>query len=246
MLGAERFTAMGVHMHVAIAGWVLLVAVGVAHRLLPMFLLSHGSTERLSPVAVWLLAIGTGLLFAGHHAASPLPVLMAAAMIWGGVAAFLGQAAFFFAHRRKPTLDPGLRLAGGGVLFLAASLALAPFFVHHGLGSPRLATAYGLVLVVGAISLFVAGHYYKIVPFLVWYHRFGPLVGRQPVPRVTDLYRARPADVAGALLCVGVAGLATATLLDFERIARPAGLCFLAGASILFIQMWTISLRRPG
>ena len=31
-------------------------------------------------------------------------------------------------------------------------------------------------MLLGAIALFIAGHYYKIVPFLIWYHRFGPLV----------------------------------------------------------------------
>lgn len=45
-LGPKRFLAVSVHLHVAIFGWVLLTIVGVAHRLLPMFLLSHGATER--------------------------------------------------------------------------------------------------------------------------------------------------------------------------------------------------------
>lgn len=45
-LGADRLTALGVHMHVAIAGWVGLVVIGVARHLLPMFLLSHVDGDR--------------------------------------------------------------------------------------------------------------------------------------------------------------------------------------------------------
>ncbi|HSQ66895.1 MAG TPA: hypothetical protein VLM85_26935, partial [Polyangiaceae bacterium] len=42
----SRFVLLAAHVHVAIVGWVMLVMVGVAHRLLPMFLISHGATER--------------------------------------------------------------------------------------------------------------------------------------------------------------------------------------------------------
>lgn len=54
-LGTNRFLALGVHLHVAVAGWVTLVIVGVAHRLLPMFLLSHGASERPGRAAAGLI-----------------------------------------------------------------------------------------------------------------------------------------------------------------------------------------------
>src|SRR5690606_7418328 len=46
-LSAGRYAAIGVHLHVALAGWVLLVMIGVGQRLLPMFLLSHGAGDRM-------------------------------------------------------------------------------------------------------------------------------------------------------------------------------------------------------
>ena len=159
-LGAERFTALGVHLHVAIAGWVMLVIVGVAHRLLPMFLLSHGASERPGRVALTLLAGGSALLLLLHHALSPLAVWGVALLLAGGLGAFLVQATLFFRHRRKPTLDPGLRLAGIALVFTGAALTLAPFVIVHGVHAPRLATAYVLALILGGLSLFVGGHYY--------------------------------------------------------------------------------------
>lgn len=244
-LGAERFLAVGVHLHVAIAGWVMLVVVGVAHRLLPMFLLSHGAPEWPGGVAAALLGAGAALLLALHHALSPTLAWTVAALLGGGVLAFLAQAALFFRHKKKPALDAGLRLAALGVGFLALALGIAPFFLHAGLAAPRLATAYVLALVLGGLSLFVAGHYYKILPFLVWYHRFGPLIGKRAVPRVVDLYAARPANLAVALLGAGVAGLVLSTLLGAGTAARPAAALFALGAGIVTYQMWTISRRRP-
>jgi len=114
----------------------------------------------------------------------------------------------------------------------------------QGLESPRIATAYVLALLT-AISLFVAGHYYKILPFLIWFHRFGPLVGKGPVPRVADLYSARWGNAAAGLLIAGALGLIAAPLSGVVALARPAALLFAAGAVIVAAQMLNISLRRP-
>lgn len=245
-LGGDRFTALAVHLHVAVAGWVLLVVVGVAHRLLPMFLLSHGAPEGPGKVAGALLGSGAGTLLVLHHHLTPAVRWGVAALLGAGLSALLVQAALFFRHRRKPALDPGLRLAALSLAFLGAALVLAPFFLVHGARAPRVATAYVLALVLGGPGLFVAGHYYKILPFLVWLHRFGPLVGKVAVPQVADLYSARTATVAAALLGSGTAGLVAATLAGAAPAARAAAGVFAAGAAVLAAQMLMIARRRPG
>jgi hypothetical protein len=241
----HRFLALGVHLHVAVAGWVLLVMVGVAHKLLPMFLLSHGASERPGRWAVGLLVAGNSLLLAFHHFLFPAVKWAVAGLLAAGLGAFLLQARVFFRHRKKPALDPGLRLAAIALGYLGIGLLLAPFFLSQGVGAPRVATAYVTALILGGISLFVAGHYYKIVPFLVWFHRFGPLVGLQAVPRVADLYSAAAGNAAAALLCLGTAGLIVATLVGATGMARPSALVFAVGAGIVALQMAAIARRRP-
>ncbi|HET7275076.1 MAG TPA: hypothetical protein VFI91_07830 [Longimicrobiaceae bacterium] len=243
-LGTDRFLALGVHLHVAIFGWVMLVMVGVAHRLLPMFLLSHGAPERPGRIAASFLASGVGLLLVTHHMLTPALVWLIAAVIATGVIALLLQAALYFRHKKKPVLDPGLRLAAVALGLLALALALAPFFVVQGLAAPRLATAYVLTLI-AALSLFVAGHYYKILPFLIWFHRFGPLVGKRPVPRVVDLYDVRAGNLAAGLLAVGSVGMILTTVVGAVTLARPAAALFAVGAVIVAAQMAMISRRRP-
>jgi hypothetical protein len=218
-LGAERFVALGVHMHVAIAGWVLLVIVGVAHRLLPMFLLSHGASGVTGCAAVGLLGGGSGLLlvlttrsprWSGRPRAARRPGRSRSCSRRRSSSGTGGS------RRSTPAAPRGLRLA-----FLLA-LAIAPFAVHAGLAAPRLATAYVLVLVLGGLSLFVAGHYYKILPFLVWYHRFGPLVGRG---RCRAWRTCTPPARHAAAALLGRrrrSASAAATLLGPDRLARPA------------------------
>ena len=100
-------------------------------------------------------------------------------------------------------------------------------------------------LIPGALTLFVAAHYYKIVPFLVWYHRFGPLAGKRPLPRVADLYDERAAYLAAGLLVLGALGLVAATLLAAPGTARLATVAFAGGVAVLTAQMIGVSRRKP-
>ena len=242
-LGGSRLLAVGTHLHVALGGWVLLVMVGVAHRLLPMFLLSHGAGDRFARAAVALLAAGAGTLALGHHGPPFVSRWLPAALLGSGVIAFLLQARKFYRHRHRPALDPGMRLAAGALGVLAVALLLAaPAMLFD--GPPRLATAYVIVLILG-ISLFVAAHYYKIIPFLVWYHRFGPLAGKRRVPSVSELYSARHATAAGALLFFGTLTLAAAAALGVPVAARIGALLLAAGAMIEAGQMLALARTTP-
>ncbi len=242
-MGAFRIAALATHIHVALVGWVLLVMVGVAQKLLPMFLLSHGADERPGKWAVGLLASGTLLLFALHHTGGAWARWVPATLILAGAASFLAQARAFYATRRRPVVDPGMRLAAAGLGVLGAAAGLGAFLAFAGF-SPQLATGYVTALVLG-ISLFVAAHYYKIVPFLVWYHRFGPLAGRQPVPKVAELYAAGWAKVAGVLLTAGTVTVVLAVLAGSAPAARAGALVFLAGALVEAAQMAGVARRRP-
>jgi hypothetical protein len=242
-LGAGRVSALGVHLHVALAGWVGLVMIGVGHRLLPMFLLSHGTSDRFSKAAVWLIATGTGVLAFLHHAPRLVSYWTPAVLIAAGCAAFLLQARSFYASRHRPALDPGMRLAAAALSVLALALVLStPVLLS--LASARIATAYVTAVVLG-ISLFVAAHYYKIVPFLVWYHRFGPLAGTRPVPRVSELYSARPATLAVGALVAGTVTMIASILAGHPVAARLSALLLLTGVLIESAQMLKLWRTRP-
>ena len=68
------------------------------------------------------------------------------------------------------------------------------------------------VLFLGGFAVSVSnGMLYKIAPFLVWFHRFSPLVGQIKVPLLKDLLPNRSAWVQTTfhgsslmLVCVGI------------------------------------------
>lgn len=242
VLGAERFSVVARHAHVATVGVVLLVMVGVAHRLLPMFLLSHGAKERAGWAAVAFLFSGASLL--ALPIAGPFVIGIAFALVSAGIVAFLVQAASFFRHGKRRRLDPGMRLARAGLVGLALALLIAPFALSQGLRAPQLLVAYHVVLL-GALSLFVAGHYYKIVPFLVWYHRFGPLVGVREVPKVSELFSERAAFVDAALLVAGWLGLVVGVSTGSPLLTRVAAIGFALGVTLEVALVARIAGRKP-
>jgi len=238
-----RLGAIGVHLHVALTGWVLLVMVGVAHRLLPMFLLTHGAKDRFAKWAIGLIATGAGVLAFLHHAPVPISRWLPHFSITLGCICFLVQARSYYRHRHRPVLDPGMRLAAVAlVLLLLALVVSSPVLL---LPVPaRISVAYVLTILL-AFSLFVAAHYYKIVPFLVWYHRFGPLAGKRAVPRVNELYSARLASIAGVLFVTGALLLIGAVAAGAALPARIAALLLFAGAAIQSWQMFLLWRIRP-
>ena len=143
-----------------------------------IFLVDDLGRERFAKAAVALIATGVLLLAALHHMQSPFNTLLPAVLIGAGVLSFLLQARAFYAKRHRPALDPGMRLAACALAVIAVALLMVwPVLLRDAV--PHFAVAYVMCAVLG-ISLFVAAHYYKIVPFLIWFHRYGNVASRSP------------------------------------------------------------------
>lgn len=245
LLGGSRFSVLAIHVHVAAGGWVLLTMVGVAHHLMPMFLLSHGAGTGLGKAAAILLGTGTaGLVLTGHGLpTSALPYVLG--LLAAGTGAFLLQALRHYRRRRRPRVDPGMRLVGGALILLALALAAGLTILLSPTADPSLLTAYGVLLVPGGLGLFVAGHYYKIVPFLTWFHRFGPVASEREVPSVAELFDPRVARAAGTLLIGGVIVMSAGILLEGVGLCLAGAIAFAAGALLESLQMLLIARQRP-
>ncbi|HRP08901.1 MAG TPA: hypothetical protein PLL69_10480, partial [Gemmatimonadales bacterium] len=241
-LGASQPHALRVHLHTALYGWVMLVIVGVSHRLLPMFLLSHGADDRFAWWSVQLLAAGAALVALFHHVpvlGREVPLLLLAA----GLVAWIVQARRFYRHRHRPALDAGLRLSAIAIMVLAV-VPLPLVLLELPAMPASVRVLYAGTLVLGA-ALFVAAQYYKIVPFLVWNQYFGPLAGKQPLPRVAELFSAREAMVAVWLLSGAGLLLLGGVALRAPWVVRSGATLLAGGAVVEARQLLMVSRRRP-
>lgn len=243
-LAAARLRVLAIHLHVALVGWALVTIVGMSHRLLPMFLLAHGVDARWTRRAVALLATGTVLLATGLALDASALTWAGAAALELGVAAFAWQARLFFRHRVRRRIDAGMRFVVTALVFLVAAAATGPVVLARAPGTPRVATAYVLLGLLGGIVLYVVGHFYKIVPFLAWIAHFRGRMGKEAVPAVADLYSARVATVQWVLMSVAVAIMSAGTVLGHAHCVRVGAVLFAAGVLLFASQIARVA-RGP-
>ena len=232
---AQRAVLLQWHLSLGLLGWVGGLVTAVSWQVAPMFYLARATPSRQSSVVLVLLGAGLALCCAGGFAAPllarhiepstllALAALPAALAVWVVGPGLLWQS---LRARRRPRADPSLR-AWQAALCCAPAVLLCAGLATGG-GDPRWNLAFGWLAVWGWAGLAVHGMLTRIVPFLLWFHRFSHLVGLQPVPPMNRLMpegAMRTGLLTHALgLACGLGAIGSGSGL----LARAAGLCVCA------------------
>ncbi|WP_114313438.1 hypothetical protein [Thermus caldifontis] len=204
------------HLLAGLGGVFLLSILGVGYKLLSMFTLTHGVDERVLGLLLW--AVNPGLLgLAMGERLGYLLLLLAYALA-------LYDTWRILKNRMKKALDIGVRHYLLGLFFLGLALLALPF---HPVWA-------GLWFTLGFVGLVVTGMLYKILPFLVWTHRYAPRAGKEKVPLLKEMLPEGAGYGAGALLALG------ALLLPF---LPWAGWIYLAGVFPHVYALWEVMRR---
>lgn len=246
-LNIDHLRALRAHAHLAAFGFFGLLVMGVAYRLLEMFLLCYVAELR----AGWLALVATNLALAClvvDFLFGQVRVLAVAGSAFAalGIAAFIAQIALLFRARTRRKTDTAWRHSVASFVYLGLALPLGAALANgHPPWEDRLVLVYGVLAIPGFIGSIVVGQLYKIVPFLVWFHRFSAYVGLKKVPAASELLPERPQRLQWALMHSGIAILAAGVLAESAPL-RTAGAATFAASSALFARnLWVIQGRRP-
>jgi len=194
--------------HAALGGlvWIGGLVASVSWQVVPMFYLAPDVprwTQRASLVAVALALVAAPVLAVASYGPEwvALAVAPAAAMIWIVHPLVTARA---LRSRKRRRVD-------GSVRFWWAGLACTPLAVPLAAGTlwgtdGRWSVGLGFLVVWGSAGLIVHGMLTRIVPFLVWFHRYSALVGTVPVPSMRALLPDGRIRIA---LAIHVAALVT-------------------------------------
>lgn len=241
-IALARVRVLVTHLHVALVGFALIMMVGVSHRLLPMFLLSHGADTRWTRRALALLAAGVPTLAIGVLAQRSAVSWEGVVLLELGVACFLRQAYAFYRARIKRSLDVGMYFVAVALGFLATSALLGPAVLAAGIAHGRLATLYVVIGLLGGIVMFVIGFFYKIVPLLAWTAHFRGRMGKERVPTVAETFSARVAKVQLAMMALGVGLLGLGVAVGSAHVTRCGAVLFVAGVLLFITQLGRVAL----
>lgn len=249
---AGRFAVRGdwigwVSAHAALGGvvWIGGLITAVSWQVVPMFYLTPPIprwSQRLTLVAlaIALVAVPACAVVGLGPTAVAIAAAPAAIAVW-----ILHPAVIALAVRARKR-----RRVDGSVRFWWAGLACAPLVVPLAAGAllgdhPRFSVALGWTVILGWAGLIAHGMLTRIVPFLVWFHRFSALVGRVPVPSMRGLLPDARINAALAIHAGAVVMGEIALLSGWSWSAHAAGALLAATGAALGANLIHTLRQRP-
>ncbi|HEY9145784.1 MAG TPA: hypothetical protein VIN36_03790 [Thiobacillus sp.] len=235
--------AMAAHVAFGLLGWVLLLVIGVAYQVVPMFQITPPYPPRLSRrLAATLFAL---LLF---HASTPmLPGVVTRivdAGLAGGILLFALATLRLQARRRRKLPDVTLDYWRLGMASLIACVVvwLVAQFRPAWADSDAYPLWLGVLFIGGFAVSVVSGMLYKIVPFLAWFHLQAQLQARAgSIPTMKDMIAGRWTRWQFRLHFVACVLLIAAT--RWPHLAVAAGGVLALSALLLWINLLS-AVRR--
>ena len=215
-----------IHIATTIFGYVIMTIMGIGMILLPMFSLSHGFKQTAIEMSFYTIIIGLFLFLAGTLLDINLLKFSGVIFITFAIFAALYQMYLIFSTRIRKQNDFWAK----NMMASFVTLIVSFFILTAGIitKNDSFYLLFGFTLFFGFFSFFVVGHIYKILPFLVWYQRYSPLVGKLKVPMLNDMVREKVADIQFWITLVGL-------LLAIIAIAFKIPIVFQIGAIIMGI-----------
>lgn len=244
---ASRLTELALyHAGSGVLGWMTITAVGVSYRLFAMFMLAPERPSAKNPIAITavcaLVALYSAVVLRAMDMAGAQTVTVLAVML---LALFVGlygyDIARMFKTRRRKTLELNSLTGLAALGFLALGAILLGCAVSFSTPLAFAAAAFYL-LIMGWLTGLGLGQLYKIVPFLTWLETYGPVMGRQQVPRVQDLVDERHAQPWFGVFYVSVLVGAAAILFGSDPLFRAAN--WIQCAAVVALALEYLRARR--
>lgn len=247
----NRMLWMQVHLTLALLGWVGGLIMAVSWQVLPMFYLAPNTGKRTKRWFLGLLLTGLILPLLSLPTSTWLNTLLPPAQLTA-IAALPAALVIWLLHpalllrdiagRKRKRSDASLLFWRAG---LAAALVLIPIATAALLlPDPRWQILFGWLAIWAWAGMIMHGMLSRIVPFLVWFHRYSAKVGLEPVPSMRSLLSQRRIKTGFLLhfssVLLGIAAIVSQT----NWLAQLTGLALIATAISLFSTL-THVLRTP-
>ncbi len=221
------------HVYLVLFGYVGVTIMGISMVLLPMFWLSHSFSWKPVQTALWLISVGVVAVVFSSLTDIQVIAYIGYMLTLLAYAFYIYQIYIIYKTRVRIEKD----IYRDSLLFSYISFIMALLFGVAGFitKNEHIFIAGGFLALVGFVAFLIIGHLYKIVPFLVWYQRFSPLVGKEKVPMLADMVPARSAKFGFSYNAAGVA-VATAALATSQPVLFDAGVSFLLVGSLFVFK----------
>jgi len=226
VISVDIMTLLKGHIYLVFVGYVGITIMGMSMVLLPMFWLSHSFSWKSVTYALW--SISFGVLFVSLSAIFDVVFLEYSGYVLTLLALGLYFNQMYLIYKTRVRIEKDIYFKSMVFAYISMVISLVLGVVYLLNPSATLMLSIGWLVVFGYVTFMIVGHLYKIVPFLVWYERFSPFVGKKPVPMLADMLPKRSSNLQYIFTTVGV-------VIGFFGILLQENEMFKAGVSFLFI-----------
>ncbi len=230
-INPDSFLTM--HIYSLVVGFVILLIMGISIILIPMFGYSKRiSDNKFSHSFITLSSAVVIMIFAGiltHKILEEIAyVLTIIAIIL-----YLYQLKNMFISRKKVVHDIWAKSIYVGFLSFILSFILFIFYLFS--DNELLLKVSMWITLIGFFSFLIMGNLYKIIPFLVWFQIYSPLIEEQVVPMLHQLVDTRLASLQWFYSSIGLLVSSLGILLSNNNIFY-GGVLLLSIGAFLFLS----------
>jgi len=228
-------TMLKAHVYAVLGGFVLLTIMGLSLTLIPMFSLAHGFDETPIKRGFNLVAIGVGIVFIGALVSLDILQWLGYLITIIGAGFYLYQIYIIYKLTVRKEMDIWAKAMFFGFGSLILSIVLGVIYLLGASDSWLHTSAWFFIL--GFIGFLINGHLYKIVPFLVWFERFAPLVGKEKVPMLHEMYPKEQANMMFWFSSIGTTLGGLGLLLENDFLFKSGASLLIIGGVFLYLSM---------
>ena len=231
------------HVFAVFGGYVILTIMGLSMVLLPMFGLSHGFNDKPMLWAYRLMIAAVTTVMVGS-------LFGIAFLEWFGIVAILVALGSYFYQvyliaktRARKENDVWVKSLVFAFFTLLLSMVFTVVFIFG--GSEAWLMSAGWFLMAGFAGFLITSHLYKIIPFLVWFERYSPLVGKEKVPMLNEMLPHRMAHYEFVFSALGVTIAGIGLLIGSGDLFKGGTTLVIAGAGFMLASVkWMLNYGK--
>mgnify|MGYP000706927279 CR=1 FL=1 len=242
-ISVDVMVLLKAHVYLIVGGYIGVTIMGLSLVLLPMFGLSHNFSQTPITIAVYMLS--AGIIIVTLSALFNLELIKYIGYVLSLVSflIYFYQIVTIYKTRARKENDVWVKSMFFAYGSLVVSLLLGFVYLLNPLDSILLSS--GWLFFVGFVGFIISGHLYKIVPFLVWFERFSPLVGKKKVPMLADMVPLKSATYQFMFTSVGITICTIGLLFSYDTIFKAGASFLIVGAFYLTHSLFYMTGLKP-
>lgn len=239
---------LSIHAHMGLIGWFLMLVIGVASRLIPMFLISKYDNKK----TLWLIFILINLsllsfIFLNEINAPSFSLYLPLLISLLGIVLFARHCYAAYRVRIRKNVDNQMKISLLSVLqMLLPKIVLFVILILLPKGQfSKMGILYGFSIFFGWLTAIILGMTFKTLPFIVWnkvYHNKAH-AGKTPVPK--DLFSEKIYDTMSVVYLVGFLLFLIGIIFSSEFLLKIGAFALVTSAALYVSNVFKTLLHQP-